>query len=85
MYLDPGFAGMFLQVIIAIVAAGGILIFSLRRNIKNLFSKNKSDIEAKSIGSEIADSTDMNDNDVIDVIAAESSDDAESNNSDDDS
>jgi hypothetical protein len=39
MYLDPGFGGMFIQVVVAIVAAGGILIFSLRRKIKALFSK----------------------------------------------
>jgi hypothetical protein len=42
MYLDPGFGGMFIQVLVAIVAAGGILIFSLRRKLKALFSKNHS-------------------------------------------
>jgi len=42
MYLDPGFGGMLLQVLVAIIAAGGVLIFSFRRKIKALFSKNKS-------------------------------------------
>jgi len=41
MYLDPGFGGMLVQVIVAIVAAGGILLFSLRRKLRAFFSKNK--------------------------------------------
>ena len=43
MYLDPAFGGMLLQVIIAIVAVGGGLIYSFRRRIKAFFSKNKSE------------------------------------------
>jgi len=38
MYLDPGFGGMLVQVLVAIVAAGGIIVFSLRRKIRALFS-----------------------------------------------
>jgi len=41
MYLDPGFGGMLLQVLVAIAAAGGVIVFSLRRKIRSLFSKNK--------------------------------------------
>ena len=41
MYLDPGFGGMLLQIIIALVAAGGIIMFSIRKKISALFSKNK--------------------------------------------
>jgi len=41
MYLDPGFGGMLFQVVVAIIAMGGILVFSLRRKIRALFSKNK--------------------------------------------
>ena len=41
MYLDPGFGGMLLQVIVVIAAVGGGILFSLRRQIRNLFSKNK--------------------------------------------
>jgi hypothetical protein len=41
MYLDPGFGGMLVQVIVLIVAVGGGIIFSLRKKIKALFSKNK--------------------------------------------
>jgi len=43
MYLDPAFGGMLLQVIIAIVAVGGGIIYSFRRKIKAFFSKNKSE------------------------------------------
>jgi len=39
MYLDPGFGGMLLQVIVVIAAVGGGILFSLRKKIKNLFSK----------------------------------------------
>ena len=38
MYLDPGFGGMLLQVIVALVAVGGAILFSMRKKIKNLFS-----------------------------------------------
>lgn len=41
MYLDPGFGGMLVQVIVAVVAAGGAILFSFRKKIKQAFSKNK--------------------------------------------
>jgi len=45
MYLDPGFGGMLVQVIVAIVAVGGGLLFSFRRKIRQLFSKNKDEYQ----------------------------------------
>jgi hypothetical protein len=44
MYLDPSFGGMLLQIIIAVIAAGGAIAFGMRRKIKALFKKNKKDI-----------------------------------------
>lgn len=41
MYLDPGFGGMLVQVIVALIAAGGAILFSFRKKIKKVFSKNK--------------------------------------------
>jgi len=41
MYLDPGFGGMLLQVIVVIIAMGGAILFSLRKKLRNLFSRNK--------------------------------------------
>ena len=41
MYLDPGFGGMLLQVIVVIAAVGGGILFSFRKKIRSLFSKNK--------------------------------------------
>jgi len=41
MYLDPSFGGMLLQVLVAIVAGGGVIIFGMRKKIKALFRKNK--------------------------------------------
>ena len=44
MYLDPGFGGMLIQIIVAIVAAGGATMFALRKKIRAAFSnKNGSD------------------------------------------
>ena len=39
MYLDPGFGGMLLQVIVAIAAVGGGIIYSFRKKIGGLFKK----------------------------------------------
>jgi len=41
MYLDPGFGGMLVQVIVAIAAISGGLLFSFRKKIRQLFSRNK--------------------------------------------
>jgi len=41
MYLDPGFGGMLLQVLVAIAAGGGVIIYGMRKKIKALFKKNK--------------------------------------------
>jgi len=69
MYFDPGFGGMLLQVIVAIVAAGGAILFSLRRKITSLFSKNKVENNTKQ-------TTPMNPNvfpngeeDIVDVLS----------------
>ena len=41
MYLDPGFGGMLLQVIVLIAAVGGGILFAIRRKIRRLFSKDE--------------------------------------------
>ena len=46
MYIDPAFGGMLLQVILGIIAVGGALIYTLRRKIRSLFSKDK-DVKRK--------------------------------------
>jgi len=43
MYLDPSFGGMLLQVLVAIAASIGVIIFGMRKKIKALFNKNKND------------------------------------------
>lgn len=42
MYLDPGFGSMVLQLVLAGLLGAGVLIRVFWKNIKNLFSKNKS-------------------------------------------
>ena len=39
MYLDPAFGGMLVQIIVAIIAVGGGVLYSFRRKIRALFSK----------------------------------------------
>jgi hypothetical protein len=41
MYLDPGFGGMIIQVIVALVAVGGAIIFSICKKTSVLFKKGK--------------------------------------------
>jgi len=41
MYLDPGFGGMLIQIIVAIAAAGGAMLFAMRKKIMTMFSKDK--------------------------------------------
>jgi hypothetical protein len=41
MYLDPSFGGMLIQIIVAVIAGGGAIVFGMRRKIKAFFKKNK--------------------------------------------
>ena len=45
MYLDPGFAGMMLGIVVAIAAFAGGLWFSIRRNARKMLSRNKDNDE----------------------------------------
>ena len=65
MYLDPGFGGMLLQVIVAIIAMGGAILFSIRKKIRNLFTKNKNSKTPPIASSKINPSTD---DDIIDAL-----------------
>jgi len=74
MYLDPGFGGMLVQVIVAIVAMSGILLFSLRRKIRALFSKNKDTAGKNTDFINRADTeidTSGNTDDVIDMLSGD--------------
>ena len=62
MYLDPGFGGMLLQVIVAIAAVGGGILFSFRKKIGGLFKKD--DGKTKKAISSISETED----DAIDVL-----------------
>ena len=67
MYLDPGFGGMLLQVILAIVAVGGAILYSLRRKIRNSLIKKK-DVESDRQTKALTTIASTNDTDVIDVL-----------------
>ena len=62
MYLDPGFGGMLLQVIVAIAAVGGGILFSFRKKIGGLFKKD--DGKRKKVVSCVSDTED----DAVDVL-----------------
>jgi len=63
MYLDPSFGGMLLQVLVAIAASIGVIIFSMRKKIKTLFKKKNKDI-VKNVNSQT-----KTNGEVIDMLA----------------
>jgi len=63
MYLDPSFGGMLLQVLVAIAASIGVIIFGMRKKIKTLFKKNKKDTTAN------LNQQAQSDGEVIDMLA----------------
>lgn len=65
MYLDPGFGGMLVQVIVAIVAMGGSLFFVFRKKITGFFKKNKQGVVSSAESPALTET----DEDVIDVLA----------------
>ncbi|MCL2627407.1 MAG: hypothetical protein FWD44_01745 [Oscillospiraceae bacterium] len=67
MYLDPAFGGMLLQVIVAVVAAGGVFLVTIRKKISAFFSKNKDGEVAETSGNQDFDTD--SDDDVIDMIS----------------
>jgi len=75
MYLDPGFGGMLVQVFVAIAAAGGIILFSLRRKLRAFFSKKKdtdtSGAIADADATKSADIKATDGNNVLDILSDE--------------
>ena len=68
MYIDPGFGGMLLQIILAIIAVGGGILYSLRRKIRSLFSKNKDEKINQDSYKTTSNDDDGSDHDSIDMI-----------------
>ena len=67
MYLDPGFGGMLVQVIVMVAAVSGGLLFALRRKIRKLFSKDKNKEQSQAADFSATDITD----DAVDVLDSE--------------
>ena len=65
MYLDPGFGGMLVQIIVAVVAAGGATMFAFRKKLRAAFSKDKGEGQASTPPKAGQDS----EGEVIDVLA----------------
>jgi len=38
-YIDPAFAGLLVQIILAVLVVGGAMVFAMKRKAKSLFSK----------------------------------------------
>jgi hypothetical protein len=49
MYLDPGFGSMVIQGIIAGIAMGGVVLFSIRNKIIAFFQRNKAKPETAAV------------------------------------
>jgi len=64
MYLDPGFGGMLFQILVAVAAMGGAILYSLRKKLLKLFSKSKDSGTQNQVSSRISNTTD----DVIDML-----------------
>jgi hypothetical protein len=75
MYLDPGFGGMLIQIIVALAAAGGALVFATRKKLRELFSRGNKDSETSSTAAE-TEATEItseatSEDDVIDMLSDE--------------
>ena len=68
MYIDPGFGGMLIQIVVTVIAAGGAIAFSMRKKIRALFSKNKSG--SSEIVASAAKKADDNDG-IVDMLSDE--------------
>ena len=68
MYLDPGFGGMLLQALVVIAAVGGGVVFSFRKKIRRLFSKNNKNTDADNIVKQNTEGTE-DDADIVDVLS----------------
>ena len=66
MYLDPGFGGMLVQIIVALVAAGGAMAFAMRKKIKSWFGKSKTNDDSTKAA---ANTTYNIEDDVIDTLS----------------
>jgi len=71
MYIDPTFGGILLQVLVALVATGGAIVFAMRRKIKVLFSKGKSDENASNVLNATDSAIDASDDDAVDMLSDE--------------
>jgi len=49
MYLDPGFGSMVIQVIIGLIAAGGVVLYTLRQKIAKLFGRSPKENEQEEL------------------------------------
>jgi len=45
MYLDPGFGSMVIQVVIGLIAAGGVALYTLRQKIAKMFGRSSKENE----------------------------------------
>lgn len=41
MYFDPGFGSIIIQVVLAVIAATGVVWLTMKKRLKSLFSKKK--------------------------------------------
>ena len=70
MYLDPGFGGMLIQIIVALIAGGGAIAFAMRKKIRAFFSKNK---EKNNATERIVGNADNLADDVVDMLSDDES------------
>ncbi|MDR1001080.1 MAG: hypothetical protein LBL96_09855 [Clostridiales bacterium] len=59
MYLDPSMGGMLLQIVVAIIAASGAIVFGMRRKIVAFFKRGKKEKQVELKDVDVTDVVDM--------------------------
>ena len=48
-YIDPAFAGMLLQIVLAVAVVGGTMIFTMKRKARTLLKRKSNDVNVDPI------------------------------------
>ena len=71
MYLNPSYGGMLIQAIVVLVAAGGTMLFAMRKKIRAFFNKDGKTGESSGLLITTAESVDIAEDDLIEMLSDE--------------
>ena len=64
-YIDPAFAGMLLQIVLAVAVVGGTMVFAMKRKARALLKGKSTNVDANPI----AVDTTISEDGVVDALA----------------